>query len=122
MATITNKFVISIICLVLSANALCQPSKSGLPTNLPLVEKAIPMPDGDVRPILAVAVQQGQALGVLTGNAAKQISQKFGVESKVYVRATKMRELFEGCPKVVAKYYQLGTPNEYEIAFKVCPK
>lgn len=122
MATTTSKLLISLTFLLLSTNAMSQPSKNGLPTNSKLGEIAIPMPDGDVRPILAVAVQQGQALGVLTGNAAKQITQKFGAESKVYVRATKMRELFEGCPKVVAKYYQPGTPNEYEVAFKVCPK
>ena len=53
---------------------------------------------------------------------AKQIAEKFGADSKVFVRAVKMRDQFEGCPKVIAKFFQPGTPNEYEVAFKVCPK
>lgn len=126
MVITINKGLIAILVGVLvSTHAMSQPSKYALINEKPEVSNlsnAIPMPDGDVRPILAMAVQQGQALGVLTGNAAKQIAEKFGADSKVFVRAVKMRDQFEGCPKVIAKFFQPGTPNEYEVAFKVCPK
>lgn len=86
-----------------------------------LSEVMIQIPDGDIRPVLAVAVKEGSAKGEFTGKVAKQVFERFG-KATVRVKAVRMRELSDGCPKVVATIYQVENPSlQQEIPFRVCP-
>ena len=86
-----------------------------------LPEVIIPIPDGDIRPILAVAAKFGSAKGEFTGKVAKQVFDRFG-KATVRVKAVKMSELSEGCPKIIATIYQVENPSlQQEIPFRVCP-
>ena len=82
----------------------------------------IDMPNGDIRPLLAVAVEEGEARGRLTGAAAKQVEAKFGVGHTVMVKVLRTQEMINGCPKVIAKYYEEGSQTQYEVPIKVCAK
>lgn len=87
-----------------------------------LSETVIDLPDGDVRPILAVAASEGRATGRIVGKAAALISKQFGSGHVVMIKARKTDELVKGCPKIIATYYEQGSSDQYDIPFRVCPK
>lgn len=87
-----------------------------------LSDVVIDLPDGDVRPILAVAASEGRATGRLVGKAAELISKQFGAGHTVMVKARRTDEMVNGCPKIIATYYEQGLSNQYDVPFRVCPK
>lgn len=87
-----------------------------------LSETVIDLPDGDVRPILAVAASEGHATGRIVGKAAELISKQFGQGHVVMIKARRTEELVKGCPKIIATYYEQGSSDLYDIPFRVCPK
>lgn len=106
----TNKLVFSIFALFTSLNIHAEP------------ENVIPVNNGDIRPILALAAKVGYAKGVFVGKVDKQVKQQFG-KATVMVKAVRMKELSEGCPKIIATIYQAENPtSQQEIPFRVCPK
>ena len=101
---------------------MAQTSKGGSASKQRYSQMIIDMPDGDLRPLLAVAVEEGEARGRLTGAAAKQVEAKFGVGHTVMVKVLRTQEMINGCPKVIAKYYEEGSQTQYEVPIKVCAK
>ena len=101
---------------------MAQTSKGGSVSKQRYSQMIIDMPDGDLRPLLAVAVEEGEARGRLTGAAAKQVEAKFGVGHTVMVKVLRTQEMINGCPKVIAKYYEEGSQTQYEVPIKVCAK
>ena len=101
---------------------MAQTSKGGSVSKQRYSQMIIDMPDGDLRPLLAVAVEEGEARGRLTGAAAKQVEAKFGVGHTVMVKVVRTQEMINGCPKVIAKYYEEGSQTQYEVPIKVCAK
>ena len=102
---------------------MAQTSKGGVKVDKHRYSQMIiDMPDGDIRPLLAVAVEEGEARGRLTGAAAKQVESKFGVGHTVMVKVIRTQEMINGCPKVIAKYYEEGSQTQYEVPIKVCAK
>lgn len=116
----TNKFkqTFASILLMLAASSYAQTAQP----KLKLSETVYDMPTGDIRPLLAVAASEGKAMGKITGQAAKQIEQQFGPGRTVMVKVVRTSELVDGCPKVIATYYEPGSNSTQEIPFKVCPK
>lgn len=90
--------------------------------NKNLYESVIDLPDGDVRPILAIAASEGRATGRIAGKAAELISKQFGSGHIVMIKARRTDELVKSCPKIIATYYEQGSSDLYEIPFRVCPK
>ena len=106
----TNKLLISIFVLFSSLNIHAEP------------ETVYPVSNGDIRPILALAAKNGYAKGIFVGKVDKQVTQQFG-KAPVMIKAVRMKELSDGCPKIVATIYQAENPSsQQEIPFRVCPK
>ena len=114
--------MVSVIITTTTLVMAAQTSKDGSASKQRYSQMIIDMPDGDLRPLLAVAVEEGEARGRLTGAAAKQVEAKFGAGHTVMVKVVRTQEMINGCPKVIAKYYEEGSQTQYEVPIKVCAK
>jgi hypothetical protein len=111
-------FIGAMVLLIGGAAAVAQQAKE----QPPMKDKIINVVNGDIRPILAIAAKEGSSKGVFVGKVAAEVQQRFG-DATVMIKAVRMQEQIEGCPKVVATIYQAEKPSEQqEIPFKVCPK
>ena len=68
-------------------------------------------PVSDARPVLLAAIQDsnGEAHGVLTGDAANAISQRFGGSSPIFIDVTTERRYQQpGCSRLKVMFWQDG--------------
>lgn len=77
---------------------------------------------GDIRPILALAAEQGSAQGVFVGKVGAEVRRQFG-NATVMIKAVRAPELLEGCPKILVTIYQVENPKvKEELTARACPK
>ena len=87
-----------------------------------LRDTVLEVTSGDIRPVLAVAAEQGSSKGVFVGKVAAEVQKQFG-NATVMIKAVRMNEMVDGCPKIVATIYQKENPSsQEEVVARVCPK
>lgn len=89
-------------------------------------KKLVPLPEGDARPLFALAATYGKAEGQFTGNVVTEMTKKMGSKVDIRVYAVLLDELVDGCPKVKVTIKDIEHPNMTSDAstfeVKVCPK
>lgn len=118
----------ALLTLILIPIARSQSAKE-IPNQAELFElskKVVPLPEGDARPLFALAATYGKAEGQFTGKVVGEMTQKMGSKVDVRVYAVLMSELVDGCPKVKVTIKDIGHPNATSDAgtfeVKVCKK
>lgn len=86
----------------------------------------VPLPEGDARPLFALAATYGKAEGQFTGKVVEEMTKKMGSKVDIRVYAVSLNELVDGCPKVKVTIKDIEHPNMTSEAgtfeVKVCKK
>lgn len=102
-----------------SMTAMAEPSDAKR-INTELPPGFIPIESNmDILFMTALTNGKGVADGQYVGKAAQLINQQFDGTAPVRLRATVMKELVDGCPKIILKVYQEGG-KEQEVPIKAC--
>ncbi|TDR30297.1 hypothetical protein [Hydromonas duriensis] len=99
---------LAVITVAHSQSTKARPHEAEL---LKLAQGIVPLPEGDVRGLVALAATYGKAEGQFTGQIVKDMSQKMGSKVDMHVYAVLMQEQVDGCPKVKITFKDLEHPN-----------
>ena len=94
--------------LLIAMAALAMPALADESSNMSLPPRT---PVSDARPVMLAAIQasNGEAHGVLTGDVANAISQRFGASSPIFIDVTTERRYQQpGCSRLKAMFWQDG--------------
>ena len=94
--------------LLIAMAALAMPALADESSNMSLPPRT---PVSDARPVMLAAIQasNGEAHGVLTGDVANAISQRFGASSPIFIDVTTERRYQQpGCSRLKVLFWQDG--------------
>lgn len=94
--------------LLIAMAALAMPALADESSNVSLPPRT---PVSDARPVMLAAIQasNGEAHGVLTGDIANAISQRFGATSPIFIDVTTERRYQQpGCSRLKVSFWQDG--------------
>lgn len=118
----------ALVTLVLIPIARSQSAKE-IPNQAELFELSktiVPLPEGDIRPLVALAATYGKAEGQFVGKVVAEMTQKMGSKVDIHVYAVLMAEQADGCPKVKVTIKDIEHPNVTSEAgvfeVKACPR
>lgn len=88
-----------------------------------LSKTVIDLPEGDTRPLVALAAIAGNAKGVFTGRIVKEMNQKMGSKVNIEVKGVRLEKQVQGCPVVELTIHDTEHPNiaAEKFQMKACP-